>query len=174
MPLNNMISLKFEEAETTAINEVLVVLANIMKGKSIALSPEDRQRFGSVGDNNKKIINKVKTYLDMYPEHIPSMFSKEEFIRDFESREVLENCIKQLKGILDQMVHTKIMLDYDNYNNALIYYRYFRFLSENKQPGAESVYLDLKKHFANGGSSSLVEPSEDNTASDNDATTTSM
>ncbi|WP_417443585.1 hypothetical protein [Joostella sp.] len=46
-----------------------------------------------------------------------------------------------------QLVDTKTLLDHDNYNNALTFYRKVRFLAKENEPGSNTVYKDMSVLF---------------------------
>ncbi|WP_148639214.1 hypothetical protein [Aquimarina longa] len=54
---------------------------------------------------------------------------------------------------------TKTLLDYDNYTNSLSFYRMMRFLAGENEPGAKSVYEDMKVLFKKGNSVTKQDPS---------------
>lgn len=147
MATNNLISVQFTATEVKQLDAALNSINKVMENKTFTINADERKRYGSINDNNKKLVDKVKLYMDNMPDSLPPMLDQAEFLRDYEAREILNVRLKLLKSVMDKMEQTKIMLDFDTFNNTLIYYRYIRFMAENKSPGMESIYNDLKQHF---------------------------
>jgi hypothetical protein len=75
MPFSNLISDHYTSEEKASVNKALATLEETLTSKLVNLSPEDRQKYGSVGEQNKLIVNKVKDYRINQPELIPIMYS---------------------------------------------------------------------------------------------------
>ena len=60
------------------------------------------------------------------------------------------------------MSDTKVLLDHDNYFNALSFYRNVKFLSQENVPGTTNIFKELRQFFGNGGSK-IEEPAPPNT-----------
>lgn len=162
MSTNNLISVQFTATEIKQLDTALAAINKVMANKTYTISADERMRYGSIKDNNKKLVDKVKMYMENFPDMLPPMLDRDEFLRDYAAREVLNRQIKLLKNVTDRMEQTKIMLDFDNYNNTITYYRYLRFLASNNAPGAESIYTDLKEHFKRSSSSNSADGNEGN------------
>ena len=67
MPFLNFDSRHFSAAEKTAIQEALAVVETALAPKLANLNPQERQQYGSVNEQNKGIINKVKDYRETQP-----------------------------------------------------------------------------------------------------------
>ena len=151
MALDNLISVKFSEAEIDTINDCIKQLNEILRGKAINLTPEERKQYGSVADRNKILIDKCKDYMDRIPETLPPTIDKAEFDADYVARKQLEMPHRDLARISEKLSDTKILLDHDNYHNAIAYYRYIKYLAGQNEPGSTSIYQDLRKHYQNSG-----------------------
>ena len=64
MPFTNFDSRHFTAAEKTTVNTALASLETALQTKLANLSAEERQQYGSVNEQNKLIINKVKDFRD--------------------------------------------------------------------------------------------------------------
>ena len=64
-----------------------------------------------------------------------------------------ENRVQLLENLSTQLIDTKTLLDHDNYNNALSFYRMLRFLAGENEPGAKPVYEDMRVLFNRTGTS---------------------
>lgn len=67
MPFTNFDSRHFSAAEKTAVNTAVTSLETALTPKLANLSPEERLQYGSVNEQNKLIINKVKDFRDSQP-----------------------------------------------------------------------------------------------------------
>ncbi|WP_435525481.1 hypothetical protein [Chryseobacterium indoltheticum] len=83
MPFNNYDSRHFSAAEQTVLTDAMSALEAALTDKLASLSPEERQRFGSVNESNKLIISKVKDYHSSEPNLSSTDVDWEEFERDF-------------------------------------------------------------------------------------------
>ncbi len=145
----NLISVEFSPAELQELDESIAAIERIIAGKTSNLSLEERQQFGRIAEQNKLFVNKAKDYMEEYPQHIPPFLDKTEFDKDYEARKIIETRLMRLDGIVEQLSDTKILLDNDNYSNALTFYRNIRFLSGEDVPGTTNIAKDLAQFFPN-------------------------
>lgn len=148
MSIKNLFSVSFTEAELTTIDNALATIATTLQGKTANLSPEERSQYGRIAEQNKLFVNKAKTYMEQYPEYVPPFIDKAEFDKDYEARQQIEPRIKRLEAIAEQLSDTKKLLDYDNYTNALTFYRNIRFLSQENVPGINTIHQDMAQFFS--------------------------
>ena len=153
----NLISIEFSSDELRKLDAALKSIETILSGKTHNLTPAERQQFGSIAEQNKLFVNKAKEYMEQYPQHIPPFLDKEEFDKDFAARQVLESRLMRLSGLTEQLSDTKIMLDNDNYHNALTFYRNIRFLSQEDIPGTNSIAQDLSQFFKRSNKKNVEE-----------------
>ncbi|TPN84512.1 hypothetical protein [Aquimarina algicola] len=147
MALENLISINFTEEELTALDGHLSEIRNILEGKTINLTPDKRQQYGRIANQNKLIVDKAKNYMEQHPTWIPNFLDKEEFDRDYVARKQIEDRVQLLENLAQQLLDTKTLLDHDNYTNSLTFYRMVRFLAGENEPGAKTVYEDMKVLF---------------------------
>lgn len=143
----NLISVSMSTEDLQKLDEAIQTIETVITGKTRNLSEEERRQFGRIAEQNKLFVNKAKDYMEEYPQHIPAFLDKQEFDRDFEARKVIEKRLIRLEGITEQLSDTKILLDNDNYTNALTFYRNIRFLSGEDVPGTTSIAKDLSQFF---------------------------
>ncbi|RZS93873.1 hypothetical protein [Aquimarina brevivitae] len=148
MALENLISISFTEEELTQLDSHLLGIRQILTGKTVNLTPDQRRQYGRIANQNKLIVDKAKNYMEQHPDWIPRFVDKSEFDRDYTARQQVENRVQLLESLSTQLVDTKTLLDHDNYNNALSFYRMLRFLAGENEPGAKSVYEDMKVLFS--------------------------
>ncbi len=157
MALENLISIDFSKEELKELDHHMAGIQNIFKGKTVNITPEQRQQYGSIGNHNKLIVDKAKNYMEQHPDWIPRFLDKEEFDRDHKTRELVENRAQLLNNLSQQLLDTKTLLDHDNYTNALSFYRMMRFLARENEPGAKTVYEDMKVLFNKSSATSTDE-----------------
>ncbi len=151
MPTNNLIVNHFTAVEIGGIDAALNSLETFTLGKVINLTPEEKVSFGSINETNRLLVGKVKEYTDTQPIYTSPKMDLPEFRADFADREFLITRIARLKTMLEKLEDTKILHDADNYHAALTYYNYVKYLAGENEPGASTVYEDLKQFFPNSG-----------------------
>ncbi|WP_018676053.1 hypothetical protein [Riemerella columbina] len=152
MALDNLISIRFTDQELQTLNTAIQQINQVLQGKVINLSPEERQQYGSIADRNKVLVDKCKHYMEQDTETLPRTIDKTEFDADYHARQQLDIPLKALSRIVEKMSDTKILLDHDNFHSAIAYYRYIKYLSSQNEPGTTSIYQDLKKHYQSASS----------------------
>ena len=157
MALENLISVAFTEAELTQLDQAIANVETLLQGKTINLTPEQRQQYGSIAEQNKLFVNKAKSYMEQYPQFVPPFLDKAEYDRDYAARQQLESRLQKLASVTEQLSDTKILLDFDNYHNSITFYRNMRYLSGENVPGTNVIYDDMKQFFVSANPSSPEE-----------------
>ena len=146
--MKNIIESQITDADRDTINDALGALEAALAGKTGTLTPEERTRYGSINEQNKLIVNKARDYHLNQPATSAPDVDWTEFEKDYQARVYLETCINRLKAILHALESTKIMHDYDNFQDALKDYGY----SQYRNGGGESDYKakvdEFKQFFA--------------------------
>lgn len=152
MPLNDLVQLHFTAAEIATIDAALTQLENVLIPKCRNLTPEERTQYGSVNEHNKLLINKSRDYRQTQPNMSSPDVNWKEFEADYQDRYMLETRIQRAATIVEMMGDTKILHDYDNYQNALTDYRYTRYKAETEGAGGYTTkYQEMKQFFPNTG-----------------------
>lgn len=147
MALDNLISVSFSKSDLETIDKAIQDIQTVLTGKTINLTPDQRQQYGRIAEQNKLFVNKAKSYMEQYAQHVPGFLDKAEFDRDYIAREQIEQRLQLLDSLTEQLSDTKVLLDHDNYHNSISFYRNIRFLSEENVPGTNVVYEDMKQFF---------------------------
>ena len=147
MAIDNMISVEFTDQELTKLGNALNEVMQLLSGKVVNLSPDERMQYGSIADKNKVFVDKCKAYMEQDPTTVPNTLNKHEFDKDYKARQQMEEPLRMVLRIAEMLSDTKILLDFDNYNGSISYYRYVKFLATQNTPGITSVYEDLRQHF---------------------------
>lgn len=145
--MDNLNNKHLTEEQMTAVREALVNLENTLKLLDINLTPEQRNRYGRVNEQNKLFINKTRDFATAQPDLRTADVDWEEFEKDFKSRSFLENTISRLKSLTDRCVNAKTLHDFDNYQDALADYAYTQYKAKSKAVGYEEKYNEQKQFF---------------------------
>lgn len=146
----NLASVVFTTEELQKLDDALQSIENVLKGKTYNLTPDERRQYGSIAEQNKLFVNKCKELMEQYPQFVPSFLDKDEFFRDYQSRQQIEARLIRLNTLTEQLSDTKVLLDNDNYYNSITFYRNLKFLSSQNIPGIKTLYDQLKQFFKGG------------------------
>lgn len=164
MPFLNQESRHFTTEETTAIQNALNTLQTALTPKLANLTADERQQYGSIKEQNKLIVNKVKDYRENQPNLSSADIDWNEFLEDYNSRSFLQASIEQLEELVRGMENAKILHDWDNYQAALIDYKYTQYKNNTGATGYATKETELKQFFNRTGaanSNDEVENSND-------------
>ena len=153
MALDNLISVVITDEEVTQVNNGADSINAVLAGKTVSLTPDQRQQHGRIANQNKLLVDKAKMYMEQNPQWVPGFLDKPEFDRDYDARTKIELMLNRLENLTQQLIDTKTLLDHDNYNNSLSFYRYLRYLANENEPGAGAAYRAMKKLFSRSGGS---------------------
>ena len=148
MSFNNLDNRHFSATEKTAINTVLANLELALADKLANLSAAERQQFGSVNEQNKLIINKVKSFHDAQPTLSSPDIDWVEFNSDYDTREYLQAAIQRLQSLIDGLGNAKILHDYDNYQDSLTDYDFAKYKASTNAVGFQTKVAELSQFFS--------------------------
>jgi hypothetical protein len=151
MPFENLNSNHYSAAEKTAAQAALTTLETTLTPKYKNLSAEERKKYGSVNEQNKLIVNKVRDFRNTSPALSSSDVDWAEFQADFDSRDFIQNLIARLESIVMSLNNNKILHDYDNYSAALTDYGYSQYKAGTKAAGYESKVTEIAQFFSRTG-----------------------
>ncbi len=150
MPFLNFESRHFSEAEIAAVNDALQNLHSALAGKLASLTPEERQQYGSINEQNKLLVNKVNDYKISNPQLSSPDVDWEEFAKDHESRSFLESVTSSLTELARGLENAKILHDWDNYQASLIDYQYSVYRNDSGSTGFHTKVQEIKQFFTRG------------------------
>ena len=153
MPLKDLIQNQLTVADTDAIAKALTDIENAIKAKTVNLTPDERQKYGSINEQNKLFVNKVNDLHSSQPQFNSSKVDWPEFESDFAIRSSLEKIMLRMKSIVEQLDDTKILHDNDNYQQALSQYSYISYLANENEPGITTLKEELAQFFPRSGTS---------------------
>ena len=155
--MKNIIQTSLDDADRTKVLDFITQLEGALNGKLIDLSEQERVKYGSINEQNKLLVNKVSDYQKNSPALSSPDVDWTEFTSDYSARQFLEACINRLEALVYQMQSTKILHDYDNYQDALNDYSYAQYKRGANEPGYSAKVDELKQFFARSGTAK-VEP----------------
>jgi hypothetical protein len=125
-----------------------------------ALSEEERVKYGSINEQNKLLVNKVRAYRQNQPNMSTPDVDWDEFESDYQTRAFLESRSDRLKSVVYQMQSTKILHDYDNYQDSLNDYAYSQYKKGAGEPGFTEKVAEIKQFFPKSGKSNTPDEGE--------------
>lgn len=146
----DLIQLSFSEEEKASLKDALRTIQDIIKPTAPNLSTDERREYGSIAEQNKLKINKARTYMAEYPAFVPAFVDVEEFERDYQARQEIGEILIAITDLERQLSDIKILLDYDNYQDVLAFYRSVRYHAKEQDSSAITIYNDMKKLFPRG------------------------
>ena len=147
MPFTNLDNRHFNTTEKDAVNKAISDLGLALTDKLANLSAEERQKYGSVNEQNKLVINKVKDFNDSQPALSSPDIDWAEFNDDFDSRAYIQTTIQQLQGLIIGLENAKILHDYDNYTASLTDYDYAKYKASTQAIGFQPKVDELAQFF---------------------------
>ena len=147
MPINDLIEKHFDATEKQNALQHLANLRQTIQAKLVQLDADERRRYGSVNEDNKQIINKVKLFQSTNPQGSSPDVDWVEFEADYEDRIFLELLALEIRALLYDIESTKMLHDHDNFQAALTDYAYTLYRSEHGGAGAIAKFLELRQFF---------------------------
>ena len=151
MPLKDLIQNQLSVGDLDNINKALDNIQSIIAGKMVNLTPDERQKYGSINEQNKLMVNKVNDVHYSHPQFDSAKVDWAQFSADFAIRGTLEKIISRLQSLSEQFDDTKILHDNDNYQQGLAQYSYISYLSDQNEPGITTVKEDIAQFFNRTG-----------------------
>ena len=148
MSFTNFDSRHFSDAEKLAVNTALASLELAVSEKVANLSATERQQYGSVNEQNKLIINKVKSFNDTQSVLSSPDIDWREFNSDFDTREFLQTAILRLQSLIDGLGNAKILHDYDNYQASLTDYDFAKYKASTSAAGFQTKVSEMAQFFS--------------------------
>jgi hypothetical protein len=150
MSFTNFDSRHFNDTEKLAVNTALTSLELAVSEKVANLSATERQQYGSVNEQNKLIINKVKSFNDTQPVLSSPDVDWAEFNDDYDTREFLQTAILRLQSLIDGLGNAKILHDYDNYQASLTDYDFAKYKASTSAAGFQTKVTEIAQFFNSG------------------------
>lgn len=153
MPIDNLGRLHLTAAQKTTIAGALTTIETVLLTVTQNLSSDERQKYGSVNETNKLLVNKVRDYNQTQPSLSSTDVDWTEYELDFQDRSFSDTTEQRLTSAIRMLTDFKIVHDYDNYQAALTDYDYSKYKANTKTPGFTEKVADMKVFFPNSGGS---------------------
>ncbi len=147
MSISNLNNRHFNDQQIEAIKNVLKELETQLEFLVVNLTPEERNKYGRVNEQNKLFINKVYDFVQEQPALRSPDVNWDEFMADYTSREFLEMLIVRLSSLITRAKNAKTLHDFDNYQDALNDYAYTSFRAGSNAVGFEDKHKELRQFF---------------------------
>lgn len=147
MAITNLNNIHLTEEEVNAAKDAMTTLENKLAVINVNLTAKDRQKYGSINEQNKLVVNKVNDYHINQPELQNPKIDWHEFEKDYASRSIIENLIARLESMTVKLTNAKTLHDYDNYQAALSDYAYTSYMAGSEAAGYETKMNDIKHFF---------------------------
>lgn len=148
MPFTNFDSRHFSATEKTAVNTAVTSLETALTPKLANLTADERLQYGSVNEQNKLIINKVKDFRDSQPALSSPDVDWVEFMNDHDTRAFLQTTMQRLQSLIDGLGNAKILHDWDNYQASLTDYDFAKYKASTNATGYQTKVVELGQFFA--------------------------
>lgn len=158
MPFTNLENRHFTAAEKTTINGLMTQLETAFANKIANLTPEERKKYGSINEQNKLIVNKVKDFRDNQPTLSSADVDWVEFAADFDDRAFKQAVIIRFATLVDGLDNSKILQDYDNYQAALTDYEYAKYKASANAQGYSQKVAEIAQFFTGGANTNTANP----------------
>lgn len=150
MPFNNLENRHFTTTEKTNINSLLSQIEAAFAFKTVNLTPDERKKYGSINEQNKLIVNKVKDFRDNQPELSSNDVDWTEFTADYDDRNFKQAILTRLASLADGISNSKILQDYDNFQAALTDYEYTKYKASANAQGYSQKVEEIAQFFTGG------------------------
>ena len=164
MPFTNFDSRHFSATEKTTVNTAVASLETALAPKLANLSAEERLQYGSVNEQNKLIINKVKDFRDTQPTLSSADVDWTEFMNDYDTRAFLQTTMQRLQSLIDGLSSAKILHDWDNYQASLTDYDYSKYKASAGATGYQTKVTEIGQFFAGRPAGSTNKTSNSDTS----------
>ncbi|MCX2763940.1 hypothetical protein [Aquimarina muelleri] len=128
--------------------QLVTELETIFSSKLSALTEKERRDYKAINEKNKLFVNKVWDYR----QHSSSLSSPDvdwvEFEKDYKARVFAESLLGRIESLAYRLESTKILHDYDNYQDSLNDYAYSQYSKGAGKAGFTEKVAELKQFFA--------------------------
>ncbi|WP_271784987.1 hypothetical protein [Aquimarina algiphila] len=159
--MRNIIQDQLSQEEKDQAENLVAQLEVIFLDKLSALTEKERQEYKAINEKNKLFVNKIWDYR----QHSSGLSSPdvdwEEFEKDYRARVFAENLLGRLESLAYQLESTKILHDYDNYQDALNDYSFSQYSKGAGKPGFTEKVAELKQFFARTKSASQTSETQE-------------
>lgn len=140
------------DAEIATLRTSMNAIKAVLAPKFINLEPRDRQKYGSVNEKSKLVINKVKDYRDNMPALSNADINWTNFQKYYTTRRNFMMVIDMLNEINELCNDPRTLVDYVLFGLSRQDYKWTKYKAEDdggSTSGYEAKYNELKQFFVN-------------------------
>ena len=145
--LDDLINISFTPQEEQDFKQALNTMAQILKGKVVNLTPEERMKYARINNKTEEWVKKVGSYMDQEPQLIPIYLKKANYDADVKARNTIKPWLRSIVSINESLEDTAILLGNDIYNASIAYYRNIKITARQNVAGTTAIYQDLAQQF---------------------------
>jgi len=163
MPTNNLINTQLSPSDAGTFAAQLQAIVAQLQPYGQNLTPEERQRFGSINEQNKLVVGKIRDYRNQQPNLSSPDIDWSLFEQNWISRTGLAQIEALCNTIIELCSDARILHDYSLYQNALVDYDYSKYRANSTQGGGgyTTKVDDIKQLFPNpSGSNDTSSPNQ--------------
>lgn len=123
----------------------------------ISLTAEERLGGLRLGDRTYPFMMKAMEYVDSHPYFLPSYIDVAEMKKDFKLWVDLNSLLRANDILRDAIADTAAQAGAEAMEGVFAYYASVREAAKRNAPDAQTIYNELKVHFAGRGSKKNVE-----------------
>jgi hypothetical protein len=151
---NNRFSATFTQKETDELATSRTAYSNVLRAKTVALTPEEREDFNGIEVDNYVFVKDTLHCNDaegvaMMPPAYAAMAP--ELVSDNTAFDQLDAEKLLLKDLLQRVEDTQRLVAHEGYSMATKFYKLYKQMAEDGVPGAAARYELLKKRFKDNG-----------------------
>ncbi|WP_282079666.1 hypothetical protein [Aquimarina algiphila] len=145
--MRNIIQDQLSQEEKDQAESLVHQLETIFTDKLSALTEKERGSYKAINETNKLFVNKIWDYRRNSNALSSPDVDWDEFEKDYKARVFTENLLGRLESLAYRLESTKILHDYDNYQDALNDYSYSQYSKGAGKPGFTEKVAELKQFF---------------------------
>jgi hypothetical protein len=122
----------------------------------IELSPAERLEQIKMGKRTINFVQKAYEYASQYPKLIPEYLDMDAFTADYVDAHGLGKLIHSIRRLETTLIDIENSAKSEAFQTALTFYKFIKIAAEEKIPGANEVYRDLKNLYPSSKRKSSV------------------
>ena len=145
--MQDNISINLTPAEISTIKAAIQTIEATLRPHLVALDAKDKQGMPKMGDKSLAFVAKTLDYMKSNPEFTPIFLDAAEIDKDYTGFSVLNEFLRPLAQITDNIEDTAFLCGSDTYRGALNYYDSVKQAAKMNVPNAKAIFDDLKVRF---------------------------
>jgi len=148
MATNNLISFELSAADAAALDAALTTIEGILNPKVIALTPEENQLYGKMGNETENYAKMVFDDTNTNPNLVPPHVDKVEWTKDVEARAAIAPRLSRINDLAAKLDQTNRLIGFDIFNAVSSTYTYTKYMAKENNPGFSAYFEKWKVQYA--------------------------